>query len=247
MRIISRSEWGARHGDGFAPAPLPASEVWLHHSVTVAPDLVPPFDDEYAAMRTLERIGQDRFGGGISYTWAAMPSGRIYQGHSVDRRGAHTGGRNSIARAVVLVGNYENQVTTAAQREAVVDLLTHAREQGWIRQARLDGGHRDAPGAATACPGRHGMAAIGDINRRAAEEDDMPSVDEIWGHLVRNLDGHDVRVDQVVVATEVRVAELQKEMDELKKLVDEMRGRELKTERRKRRSSDADPDSSRRR
>jgi hypothetical protein len=87
MKIISRGEWGARYGDGFAPAPLPASEVWLHHSVTVAPDLVPPFDDEYVAMRTLERIGQERFGGGISYTWAAMPSGRIYQGHSVGRRG----------------------------------------------------------------------------------------------------------------------------------------------------------------
>jgi hypothetical protein len=238
MKIISRGEWGARYGDGFAPAPLPASEVWLHHSVTVAPDLVPPFDDEYVAMRTLERIGQERFGGGISYTWAAMPSGRIYQGHSVGRRGAHTRGRNSIARAVVLVGNYEDRVTTDAQREGVADLLRHAHEQGWIKQARLDGGHRDAPGAATACPGRHGMAAIADINRRAAsEEDDMPSVDEIWGHKVRNLNGDDVRVDQVVVATEVRVAELQKEMDALKKLVDELRRTRPTADRRKRRSS----------
>lgn len=236
MRIISRSEWGARYGDGFAAAPLPASEVWLHHSVTVAPDVAPPFDDEYAAMRTLELIGQQRFGGGISYTWAAMPSGRIYQGHSVGRRGAHTRGRNSIARAVVLVGNYENQLTTEAQRRAVAELLRHAKAQGWIRQARLNGGHRDAPGASTACPGRHGMAAIPEINRAASEGDDMPSVDEIWGHRVKNLNGDFVRVDQVVVATEVRVAEIQKEMDELKKLVDELRGPDHKPERRRRRS-----------
>jgi hypothetical protein len=224
MNIIPRAEWGARHGDGFAVAPLPASEVWLHHSVTVAPDVVPPFDDEFAAMRVLEDIGQARFGGGISYTWAVMPSGRVYQGHSVGRRGAHTKGRNSIARAVVLVGNYEDRLTTAAQRETVVNLLRHAEQQGWIKQARLDGGHRNAPGAATACPGRHGMAAIADINRRAAsEEDDMPSVDEIWGHRVRNLNGDNVRVDQVVVATEARVAALQRELNTLKEMVDELR------------------------
>jgi N-acetylmuramoyl-L-alanine amidase len=186
---------------------------------------VPPFDDEFAAMRTLEDIGQARFGGGISYTWAVMPSGRIYQWHSVGRRGAHTKGRNSIARAVVLVGNYENQFTTGGQREAVANLLRHAEQQGWITKARLDGGHRNAPGAATACPGLHGMAAVVDINRLAAsEDDDMPSVDEIWGHSVRNLNGDTVRVDQVVVATEARVAELQREMDELKKLVNELQG-----------------------
>lgn len=224
MNIIPRAEWGARHGDGFAAAPLPATEVWLHHSVTVAPDLVPPFDDEFAAMRTLEDIGQARFGGGISYTWAVMPSGRVYQGHSVGRRGAHTKGRNSIARAVVLVGNYENRPTTEAQRAAVANLLRHGEQQGWIKQAMLVGGHREAPGAATACPGQHGMAAIADINRRAAsEEDDMPSVDEIWGHSVRNLNGDKVRVDQVVVATEARVAALQREMDALKEMVDKLR------------------------
>ena len=190
----------------------------------MAPDLVFPFDDEYAAMRTLEDIGQQRFGGGISYTWAAMPSGRIYQGHSVSRRGAHTKGRNTIARAVVLVGNYENRVTTDAQREAVANLLRHAHQRGWIKQARLNGGHQEAPGAMTACPGRHGMAAIDHINTLAvSEEDDMPSVEEIWGHRVRNLNGDNVRVDQVVVATEARVARLQDEMDALKKLVDEMR------------------------
>jgi hypothetical protein len=67
------------------------------------------------------------------------------------------------------------------------------------------------------------MAAIADINRRAAsEEDDMPSVDEIWGQSVRNLNADKVRVDQVVVATEARVAALQTEMDALKEIVDKL-------------------------
>lgn len=174
VTIISRATWGARHDRGFRSAPLPASEVWLHHSVTIAPSIgnidadrdgAP--DVEERAMRTLEQIGEDRFGGGVSYTFAVMPSGRIYEGHGVDRQGAHTGGRNSIARAIVLVGNYQIDHLTEAQVLSVAALLRHGKTKGWWRHARLNGGHQDAPGASTACPGRHAMAAIPRINKLA--------------------------------------------------------------------------------
>jgi hypothetical protein len=115
-------------------------------------------------MRTLEKIGQQRFGHGVSYTWAVMPSGRVYQGHSPDRQGAHTRGRNTIGRAIVLVGNYNVTPVNDDMQLAVADLLNHAKERGWVKRARLNGGHRDAPGAQTACPGVHGIAAIPRIN-----------------------------------------------------------------------------------
>lgn len=169
LTIISRQEWGARHGAGFGPAPLPAREVWLHHSVTVAPDLLPPFDDEHAAMRVLEDIGQRKFGGGVSYTFAIMPTGRIYEGHGVGRQGAHTKDRNSFARGIVLVGNYDVAEPTAAQLTAAAALLLHGERVGWWTTATLAGGHRQAPGASTVCPGRHAMAAIDDIHDRAAD------------------------------------------------------------------------------
>lgn len=175
MHIISRARWGARYSNGFGVAPLPASEVWLHHSVTLAPDLVwvdvdgdGIEDDEQRAMRTLEDIGQARFGGGISYTFAVMPSGRIYEGHSVDRKGSHTGGRNSLARAIVLVGDYTTRPLTGEQQRAVARLLQHGHAAGWWRTARLNGGHRQAPGASTACPGDAALAAIPSINALAA-------------------------------------------------------------------------------
>jgi hypothetical protein len=184
MEIISRTRWGARYERGFAPAPLPASEVWLHHSVTIAPDLAwldadrdGVEDDEERAMRLLEQIGEDRFGGGISYTFAVMPSGRIYEGHGVDRQGAHTGGRNNIARAIVWVGNYDNDQPTVAQLRSTAWLLQHGHQSGWWRAARLNGGHQQAPGASTGCPGRNGMSAIPGINQLAAggpiQEDDV--------------------------------------------------------------------------
>jgi hypothetical protein len=168
VNIIRRAQWGARYADGFDAAPLPAREVWGHHSVTVAPDLLPPYDDEDAAMRTLEKIGQDRFSRGVSYTFAIMPTGRVYEGHGVGRQGSHTAGRNSIARAIVFVGNYETQKVTAQQIESAAQLLAHGWRAGWWTAPRLNGGHRDAPGAATACPGRHVTAAIPTINARAA-------------------------------------------------------------------------------
>ncbi|ASO20259.1 hypothetical protein FHR81_000056 [Actinoalloteichus hoggarensis] len=165
MEIISRAAWGARHPDGFRAAPLPAQEVWLHHSVTSGTGP--------AAVRALEDVGQSRFGGGISYTFAIDSTGAIYQGHSVDRQGAHTGGRNDISRAICLIGNYETQEMTQGQVRAVAWLLRHGTARGWWRRDQLDGGHRDAPGASTACPGRHAHARIGEINRLAASDDDL--------------------------------------------------------------------------
>ncbi len=166
MIIVSREGWGARHDDGFGQAPLPATEVWLHHSVTKAPTP----SGEKSAMRTLEQIGEDRFGRGISYTWAVMPSGTVYEGHGVDRQGAHTAGRNSRARAIVLVGDYSASAPTPAQLAAVATLLAHAYASGWIRAPRLNGGHRDVPEAATECPGTAAEALIPDINRAAARK-----------------------------------------------------------------------------
>lgn len=164
MKIYQRHEWGARNPDGFTYAPVPAPEVWLHHSVTAAP--AANVAAEKRAMRDLESIGQSRFGGGISYTFLVMPSGRVYEGHSVNRQGAHTGGRNDRARAICLVGNYETQAMTEAQINAVAELLRHGKAKGWWQHARLNGGHRDLK--ATACPGAKAYAKIAEINRRAA-------------------------------------------------------------------------------
>jgi hypothetical protein len=167
-RIIPRAEWGARHDRGVRPAPLPAVGTWAHHSVTIAPDLLPPFDDDFAAIRTLEQIGEDRFGRGISYTWAITPAGLIFEGHGEDREGAHTRGYNRTHRAIVFVGNFEHDRPTPAALEAAAWLLADRFLAGVLLPASIQGGHRDT-GAATACPGRHVMAALPSINRRAAE------------------------------------------------------------------------------
>jgi len=86
----------------------------------------------------------------------------------VTRKGAHTKGRNSIARAIVLVGNFDVTRPPQQQLDAVAWLVAHGARAGWW-PGQLAGGHRDAPGANTACPGRHAYAAIEAINAAARQ------------------------------------------------------------------------------
>lgn len=221
MNIIRRAEWGARHDDGHGAANVPWAENWLHHSVTIAPDLVPPYDDEHAAMRTLEQIGEDRFGRGISYTVAVMPSGRAYEGHALHKQGAHTAGRNSTGRAIVLVGNYDTDEPTAAQIETTAQILAGWWRRGLCPVPYLAGGHRDAPGAVTACPGRHGRTAVDRINQRAwqiadaedqegsimartlSEEDAELIAAKVWGHELGATKGGGVELPSQTAASRV--------------------------------------------
>lgn len=166
MQIITRSTWGARFARGFAQAPLPAREVWLHHTAMRPPAAGATLAIDASECRVIEQVGQTRFGGGISYTFVVMPSGRVLEGHGIDRRGAHTGGRNSIARAIVLHGDYSTSPPTSAQQAAVVELLRWGKAQGWW-PGYLAGGHRDAPGASTACPGNAAHALIPHLNQLA--------------------------------------------------------------------------------
>lgn len=179
MNIVSRSEWGARRPAGTGALRLPVTEVWLHHSVTAQPK---SRTAEYQAMRVLEDIGQSRFGAGVSYTFAVMPSGQVYKGTGAGRVGTHTGGRNSTSHGIVLVGNYEEQEPTGSMLQAVADLLLYGKAQGWWKYPQLAGGHRDLK--QTACPGIKAYRQIGRINELAGgpaqpEEDIVASKEEL--------------------------------------------------------------------
>lgn len=186
MEIIGRAQWGARYAAGFGSAPLPARELWLHHTAMATPPATQSLDQDAGDVRQIERIGQERFGGGISYTFVVLPSGRVFEGTGVDRQGAHTKGRNSISRAIVLHGNYDVAPPTSTMLAAVAALIEHGHVAGAWWPDRLTGGHRDAPGASTACPGRFAYSAIPSINAAALaggatpwKEDDVELSDKV--------------------------------------------------------------------
>jgi hypothetical protein len=161
-RVIPREEWGSRYAPSGYKRKIGALDKWLHHSVTVAPDVVPPYTDDYAAVRAIEAITEGRFKIGMAYTFLITPAGLVFEGHPIDQVGAHTGGRNTGSAGICLVGNYEKDDPTDAQMRALDWLLHHGKSQGWWQRANLQGGHRDTK--ATACPGRNAYMLIDDVN-----------------------------------------------------------------------------------
>lgn len=158
MKIYTRAAWGARYPAGFGSRKAEKLDRWLHHSAGLQLPESAPFEQDAAHIRQLERTGQTRFGGGISYTFLITPAGRVFEGTGIGRVGAHTQNRNTGSAGICLVGNYETHQVSGRQRQALADLLHHGVEQGWWVSPSLTGGHKDV--AATACPGKHAYPLV---------------------------------------------------------------------------------------
>lgn len=167
MQIITRAQWGARYQDGYASRRVGDLRRYFHHTATrqIAPDATLAY--EISQIRAVEAIGQQRFGSGMSYGFLIVPSGRAFEGTSIDRYGAHSGsGRNSSGAALCWVGNYDLFAPTPAMIATTAELLVHGIHAGWWTAAKITEAHRDFK--ATACPGRHAYAAISEIHAAAA-------------------------------------------------------------------------------
>ena len=169
--VYSRQQWGARAPTRVVPITVPQPRLWLHHS---ADDRTGP-----AAVADHQRYHMDARGYvDIAYSWLA-DADRIYTGRGPGVAGGHTAGDNSSSHAVCMLGNFDRRQPSDLEISSAAWAAVWAWRQGAVATPAYTGGHRDAPGATTACPGRYLYAAIGEINRRAAIfarddlEDDM--------------------------------------------------------------------------
>jgi len=168
--IAGRGSWGARYQDGDMNLYGLADEVFVHHTVTATLPKNASVSDEREQMRALESIGQSRFGTGISYNVIVFPSGRAYQGVSFNRRGTHTGGRNSTVRSISFAGNFEKATPTDESLATASEIYREGRGKWWEVGAPLRG-HRNV--SQTACPGKNLYARL-DLIRSGAIEVDNP-------------------------------------------------------------------------
>lgn len=174
--IRPRSEWGSTYDyakrAADKPAPRAKDGAYLHHSVTLAPDLLATTlqerEDEHRAMRLLESIGRQRFRSGVSYNVGVMPSGEAYEGNPLNAKGTHSGEADHNYRyaSIVLVGNYQSGKPTLKARLKVVRILVHWRKAKVL--ATLSGclvPHSRFK--ATSCPGENARVLIPGIIAQA--------------------------------------------------------------------------------
>lgn len=176
MDFLTRPEWGARLALG-PPMRLPAQGIHVHHTVTT------PTSDPAADMRTLERIGGQRFGR-FSYSWALHPVGAVGEGAGLTI-GAHTAGWNSTSFGIAFIGNYQHDQLTGAQIEAFRHLRRHLLDAGHLAPGHWvePHGHR----AATACPGRHITTPTVWAQLLALPQEDLVMDDAHFKNLVRQV------------------------------------------------------------
>ena len=151
-RIISRSEWGARHKDGVGTQTLPVRFGFFHHSVTPSAGPNATLAEDVRRIRTVEDVGNARFGT-MSYTFLVTEAGRIFAGLSQGRIGAHTAGYNTRGIAISFVGNYEANRPTKKMLDAAAWLIRDLERRGVVTRTAAWRGHHQV--AATACPGKH--------------------------------------------------------------------------------------------
>lgn len=162
IRIVRRVEWGAPQATPAAKISTPTREVWLHHTA----------GSEVGAdgMRKLRSYAMNNHNENyvdINYSFVISPEGTIYEARGAGRDSAATSHHNQISHAICVMGNYEYSTPSANVIHSIATLLAYGAQERWWSAPRLTGGHRDASGNATACPGRNLYAKIPEINSLA--------------------------------------------------------------------------------
>ena len=177
--VLTRAQWGSQYPEVYRwrtrnrRVTRILADTLVNH-ITVTFDTGPLTGDFKRDMRTVERIGYERFKTGFSYNFGIDPTtGMIGVGMPLVAAGSHTinekgvpgysYNQNYVARAFAWVG-MPGMVPTARAKEAAADLIC-----AMIEEDALTRGHDFLPHsffAAKDCPTQPGRDAMPEIHRR---------------------------------------------------------------------------------
>lgn len=163
LSLITRAGWGAAGAPqyvaggesgpfdaeanpaGWLAYPEPMAEwlktVVVHHSGL----------EFYHGPQAIQRLHMRQRGwADIGYHFLIDGLGQLYEGRSLNIRGAHTGGFNTGSVGVCLLGNFDVVEPAAAQLETLRALARQLRDAYTMTHLA---GHRDFQPEATSCPG----------------------------------------------------------------------------------------------
>lgn len=189
MRIITRAEWGARPATSRRLIDTPTPKLYLHH----AAGAILPGDDrastaDYSRIRSIQNYHMDVRGwSDIAYSFLVDPDGYVFEGRGAGVAGGHTAGQNTVSHAICVMGNYDEQPVDADLIAHLVEFVRHGTAKGWW-PATFTGGHRDAPDAATSCPGDNLYRVLPVINATllGQQEDDV-AIEPAWLNTLEAL------------------------------------------------------------
>jgi hypothetical protein len=189
LRLLTRAEWGARAPRYVNHIQTPTPRLWIHHSA----------DDRQgaSAVRSHQNFHMDTRGwSDIAYSILLGDDGTFFEGRGIGVQGGHTANENRVSHAICLLGNFQNRRPTDASVNALVRAAQLGRDQRWW--VPTCGGHRDAPGASTSCPGNHLYNLLPQIRTRVngsiqPEEEEVTPEDikniatAVWAHGVPDV------------------------------------------------------------
>jgi hypothetical protein len=196
MRIIPRAEWGARSPRAVTHIALPTPRLWVHHTAGSERGAV--------GMRQIQAFHMDTRGwNDIAYSFVVDDhDGAIYEGRGAGVAGGHTEGDNSRSHAICVMGNFEGRGAQPHTLQAIVELANHGTAKGWWVPTL--GGHRDAPGASTACPGARLYAVLPNLRASLGapipppEEDEMALTDDTKDWLRKLVADSEARIVRAI-------------------------------------------------
>jgi len=100
----------------------------------------------------------------IAYSYLMDPDGFVFEGRGAGVAGGHTAGQNTVSHAICIMGHYDIQPVDPDLVNRLVEFIVYGFLHKWW-PIDLTGGHRDAPGASTSCPGKNLYALIPKINQ----------------------------------------------------------------------------------
>lgn len=169
IKFVTRKEWGARPPKNVVRIPHKLPRSWQHHSAGEFP-FRPTWKEKLffksacAYVRGIQNYHMGSRGyADIAYTgmlfklygWKRM---YYFVGRGFGVQGGHTLNENDNSYGFCLAGNFD--IERLSKRDIVFlrrfyDWVWSKEALGGKRQSHPTGGHRDAPGAATGCPGTH--------------------------------------------------------------------------------------------
>lgn len=189
--IIPRHDWGARPPRSIRRIPTPSRDLWLHHTAGNEAGI--------KGMQQIQNFHMDTKGwSDIAYSFVIDPDTLlIYEGRGAGIAGGHTAGHNTTSHAICVMGNFDKESARPELLRTIADLIRYGREHGWWGD--LTGGHRDASGASTACPGRQLQSHLTEIRALSNAttpptppgDDDMTTPEEV--QKIVDAEGHEIR------------------------------------------------------